>query len=270
MTRLAFNRRGAGAPLVLLHGLGSSRRAWDPVIPALAELFDVLAVDLPGFGDSKPFPPQLEPQPSALAAAIDGFLDDLGIDTPHVVGNSLGGWVALELAHSRSVASLTLLSPAGLWPGNTPRYNRATLRATRWLAQHGRPLSPLMDFKVGRTLVLGQTHGRPWKMSADRARTTIRAMGDSRGFDPTFAATLDRHYRARERIDAPVTLAFGSRDLVLLPHQSRHLDQLPAGTRPQKLPGCGHVPMFDDPTAVAALIVASTMKSTPSKSLRTS
>ena len=102
MTGLAFTRRGAGAPLVLLHGLGSSRRAWDPVVPALAERFDVLAVDLPGFGDSKPFPPQLEPHPAALAAAVDGLLEDLGIDAPHLVGNSLGGWVALELAHTKA------------------------------------------------------------------------------------------------------------------------------------------------------------------------
>ena len=91
MTRLAFTRRGAGAPLVLLHGLGSSRRAWDPVVPALAERFDVLAVDLPGFGDSKPFPPQLEPLPAALAAAVDGLLENVGTEAPHLVGNSLGG-----------------------------------------------------------------------------------------------------------------------------------------------------------------------------------
>jgi pimeloyl-ACP methyl ester carboxylesterase len=269
MNRLAFTRRGAGAPLVLLHGLGSSRQAWDPVIPMLDERFDVVAVDLPGFGDSKPFPPQLEPHPAALAAAVDSLLEDLGIDVPHIVGNSLGGWVALELAHRRSVASLTLLSPAGLWTGSTPRYNRATLRASRWLARHGRPLAPLMRSRAGRTLVLGQTHGRPWRMSADQARTTLRAMGGSPGFDATFASTLDRRYLAGPRVDAPVALAFGSRDLVLLPHQSRHLDQLPAGTRPQTLPGCGHVPMFDDPTAVAALI-ASTVTSTPFKSPRTS
>lgn len=56
MTALACTRTGAGAPLVLLHGLGSSRHAWDPVIPALAEQFEVLAIDLPGFGDSEPLP----------------------------------------------------------------------------------------------------------------------------------------------------------------------------------------------------------------------
>jgi pimeloyl-ACP methyl ester carboxylesterase len=82
MTALAHTRTGAGAPLVLLHGMGSSRRAWDPVIPALAGHFDVIAIDLPGFGDSGPLPPEVEPRPAALAAAVAGLLDDLGITTP--------------------------------------------------------------------------------------------------------------------------------------------------------------------------------------------
>jgi pimeloyl-ACP methyl ester carboxylesterase len=96
MTEMAFTRSGAGEPLVLLHGLGSSRRAWDPVVPALAAHFDVFAVDLPGFGQSESLPPQLEPQPAALAAAIDDLFGDLGVESPHLVGNSLGGWVALN------------------------------------------------------------------------------------------------------------------------------------------------------------------------------
>jgi pimeloyl-ACP methyl ester carboxylesterase len=94
-------------------------------------------------------------------------------------------------------------------------------------------------------------------MTAGQARSTIWAMGSCAGFDATFAATLDRRYLAGPKIDAPVTLAFGSRDMVLLAHQSRHLDQLPAGTQPQSLPGCGHIPMFDDPDAVAAFIASS-------------
>ncbi|HXO25193.1 MAG TPA: alpha/beta fold hydrolase, partial [Streptosporangiaceae bacterium] len=89
MTSLAFTRSGTGTPLVLLHGLGSSRRAWDPVVPALADHFDVIAVDLPGFGESAPLPWQDEPSPAALAAAVAGLLDDLGVTAAHLAGNSL-------------------------------------------------------------------------------------------------------------------------------------------------------------------------------------
>jgi pimeloyl-ACP methyl ester carboxylesterase len=258
MARLSFSRRGTGAPLVLLHGLGSSRAAWDPVLPALAERFDVVAVDLPGFGDSAPLPGDVEPAPRALATAVAAFLDDLGIELPHVAGNSLGGWVALELAALRPVASVTLLSPAGLWRGGTPLYGRVSLRATRWLSRHAAGvLGRLVDHRLGRILVLAQTHGRPARMSPDQARTAIRAMGTAPGFDAAFAATLPRHYASGPALDAPVTVAFGSRDRLLLRSQSRHVDQLPPGTQVGSIPGGGHVPMADAPDAVVALITAS-------------
>ena len=240
MTALAFTRAGAGAPLVLLHGLGSSRHAWDPVIPALAERFDVIAVDLPGFGDSEPLPPQVEPQPAALAASLADMLDDLGVADPHVAGNSLGGWVALELARLRPVASLTLLSPAGLWRSGTPLYCRVSLRASRWLCQHaaspaGRPGE---SSRRSRILVLGPDPraSRPARMTSEQARAVIAAMGTCPGFDATMKATATRRYLAGPPIDAPVTVAFGSRDLLLLRHQSRHLDEPPAWHAPRDAP----------------------------------
>jgi pimeloyl-ACP methyl ester carboxylesterase len=116
MTSLAFTRSGAGTPLVLLHGIGSSRAVWDRLIPALAETSDVIAVDLPGFGGSPPLPHGVEPAPKALARAVAELLDDLGLTPPHVAGNSLAGWVALELAGLRPVASVTVLSPADSGP----------------------------------------------------------------------------------------------------------------------------------------------------------
>ena len=263
MTALAHTRTGAGAPLVLLHGIGSSRHAWDPVIPALAEHFDVIAVDLPGFGDSEPLPPEVEPLPAALAAAVAGLLDDLGITAPHVAGNSLGGWVALELAGIRPVASLALLSPAGLWRGSVPLYYRASLRATRWLSQHAAgALSRLVNYRLGRALVLGQTHGRPFRISPGYARTAIRAMGTCPGFDATMKASATRlPVRAAHRRPGDRGVRLPRPEL--LRHQSRHLGELPPGTRLETLPRCGHVPMADDPAAVTALIAAASARGLP-------
>lgn len=259
MAPLAHTRSGDGASLVLLHGIGSSRHMWDPIVPALAEHFDVLTVDLPGFGQSEPLTAEVEPLPAALAVSVAALLDDLGIVASHVVGNSLGGWVALELTHIRPAASVTLLSPAGLWRDTTPHYARFSLRASRWFCRHaGGLLSRLVRYRLGRILILGQTHGRPARMSADQARTTIHAMGTCPGFDATLAATTHRRYLApSSHADASVTVAFGSRDLILLPWQSRHLDQLPAGTNAETLPGCGHIPTFDDPDAVTSIITRS-------------
>jgi pimeloyl-ACP methyl ester carboxylesterase len=257
MTSLAFTRTGAGAPLILLHGLGSSRRAWEPVIPALAARFDVVAVDLPGFGESAPLAPPADAGPAALAMAVAGLLDELGITRPHLAGNSLGGWVALELARIRPAASVALLSPAGLWRRGTPLYCRVSLRASRWLARHAaRPLSGLVGFRPGRVLVLGQTHARPAAIPAPDARAIIAAMGTCPGFEATLRATAGRRYQSGPPVGAPVTVAFGSRDRLLLRGQSRHLGQLPSGTRRGMLPGCGHVPMADSPAAVAGLITA--------------
>jgi pimeloyl-ACP methyl ester carboxylesterase len=257
VSELAYTRTGAGEPLVLLHGIGMSRRAWDPVIPALAEHFDVIAVDLPGFGDSPAPALPAELDPATIAAAVAELLDGLAVTAPHLVGNSLGGWTALELAAQRPAVSVTLLSPAGLWRKHTPLYCRVSLRATRWLAcRLGRPLSRLVSWRVGRILVLGQTHGRPGKVAADDARRTIRAMATCPGFESALHATARRRYVASAPIGCPVTVAFGSRDWLLRPRQSRHLDELPALSRVAVLPRCGHVPMADDPAAVAALITS--------------
>jgi pimeloyl-ACP methyl ester carboxylesterase len=113
------------------------------------------------------------------------------------------------------------------------------------------PLSRLVRFRPGRALVLGQTHGHPTRLTPGYARAAIRAMGTCPGFEATLAATARCRFLATTPIGAPVTLAFGSRDVLLLPGQSRHLDQLPPGTTAETLPGCGHIPMADDPGAVA-------------------
>jgi pimeloyl-ACP methyl ester carboxylesterase len=255
MSTLAYTRAGRGEPLVLLHGLGSWRKAWDPVIPLLADRFDVIAVDLPGFGGSPPLA-QAVLSPSELAAAVAGLVGELGVTAPHLAGNSLGGWVALEFARISSPASVTLLSPAGLWPGRIPLYDLVSLRATRWLCEHaGGLLYMLAGCRVGRMVMLGQTHGRPMRMSPGRARASIRAMATCPGFDAAMRGTTRGPFLAGQAISAPVTVAFGSRDLLLL-RGSRRLDQLPADVRLGSLPGCGHIPMADDPEAVAALITA--------------
>jgi pimeloyl-ACP methyl ester carboxylesterase len=255
MSDLAYSRCGSGEPLVLLHGLGSSRFAWQPVLPILAERFDVIAVDLPGFGDSEPLPTAVEPTPAALAAAVADTLTQLGVGTAHVAGNSLGGWIALELAALWPVRSVTALSPAGLWRRHTPVYCRLTLRASRFMTRFlGAPLRYVVRWRIGRVVVFGQMVGRPSRMTIEQARTAITAMGTSSGFRAALLATLRRRYLARGPIDVPVTVEFGARDRVLLKRQSRHVDQLPPHAEVLQLPGAGHLPMSDDPAAVAGVI----------------
>ena len=255
MSAVRYTRTGSGAPLVLLHGIGMSRRAWDPVIPLLARHFDVIAVDLPGFGESR-LPGDGRCDAGSLATAVGELLDELGVDEPFLAGNSLGGWVALELAAQRPVSGMTLLSPAGVWREWSPRYCRISLRAARWMSRRlARPLSVMVRWRLGRIALLGQTHGRPWRLTADDARRVMRDMGSCPGFDANFAATTRTRYDASEPLGCPTTVAFGSRDWLLRPRHARHVERLTPGYRAADLPGCGHVPMSDDPAAVAALII---------------
>ena len=89
-------RTGSGEPLLLLHGLGTSRRDFTAVLPALTDRFDVINVDLPGIGRS----PHVEQRPTvaAITDAVEHTLDMEGVGSVHVLGNSLGARVALELA----------------------------------------------------------------------------------------------------------------------------------------------------------------------------
>ena len=147
---LAFDRAGAGPVLVLLHPLGADRHVWEPVMDRLTQERDVIAFDLPGFGDSPPLNGGPH-TPAALAAAV---ADALPPGAHHVAGNSLGGWVALELAAAGRASAVTAIAPAGLWPGPlAPKRGVA-----RTLARAVRPIVPaLVRSTAGRRLALAST-----------------------------------------------------------------------------------------------------------------
>ncbi|MGV9449842.1 alpha/beta fold hydrolase [Streptomyces sp. NPDC003635] len=256
---LAHTRHGSGSPLVLLHGIGSGRRCWDPVTGLLTARHEVLAVDLPGFGDSPALAPGVRPTARELAGAVGRFLDARGISTAHVAGNSLGGWVGLELALAGRVRTLSLVSPAGLWRRTTPPTTRLLLRSCRlaapWLAG---PAAPLLRTAPTRAALLAGIYGRPARLPYDHARTAAQDMARARAFEATWRAVSTTRFTGGRGIGVPVRVAFGSRDAVLRPGQARFLDELPAGTVAHVLPGCGHVPMHDAPEAVARFILATT------------
>ena len=159
---LVFERRGKGPPLLLLHGLGSSLRMCDPVRPLLEPHLDVIALDLPGHGAS---PVSMPAASSMRAPALEvaACLDRLEIPTAHMAGNSLGGWLALELAKMGRAQSVTALSPAGLWRGNTPAYNVVLFHVFRTIARWlGSVFSRLAGNPVTRTILFWQFFGRPW------------------------------------------------------------------------------------------------------------
>ena len=255
-SRLAFDRTGQGEPLVLLHGQGFSRRSFDPVVPALAAARDVIAVDLPGHGGSPRQARGAGNAPHDLAVAVGELLDELGLPTAHVAGNSSGGWVALELGRLGRARSVTALAPAGLWRRAAPLHVRWGMRQSRFNAKVVRRLFPRAPrTRLARAVAASQVGANPFRVPYEPVHEAVHAMAGAPGFGPTLRALEKRRFTGGAEIAVPVTVAFGTRDRVLLPGVARHRDQLPDQARWVRLRGCGHVPMWDDPAAVADLLL---------------
>jgi pimeloyl-ACP methyl ester carboxylesterase len=246
---LAYWRRGDGEPLLLLHGLGGTKLTWEPVAERVARERDLVAVDLPGFGDSPPLPDGTEPTAVALAAELGRFCEDLGLHRPHVAGNSLGAWVALEMGRAGAAASVTAISPAGLW--RRPLGPRKT--DVHRLARRTAPLlSVALRTAAGRRRVLAGTVGHPERVPAADARRLVMSWVRSRGYAAANEAMRRDLFDPAGYPNLPVTIAWGELDrLVRQPRRER----MPAGARYLTLPDCGHTPMWDQPELVADLLL---------------
>lgn len=253
---LAYERAGVGSPLVLLHGIGHSRRAWDPVLDLLAAEREVIAVDLPGHGGS-PLPARGGPLGVVeLTDLLVQFLDEIGIEEPTVAGNSLGGALALELLRRRVARSAVALAPIGFWSRSELRFAIVSLRASRGLVRVLRPVLPwLVRPAPVRAALVAQYFARPARLDPDEALRTILDFADSPGLPAILPYSRGYRFGRPDELEGPVTIAWGDRDRLLVGRQAeRARAQLPRA-RHVRLPGCGHVPMPDDPAAVASLLL---------------
>jgi pimeloyl-ACP methyl ester carboxylesterase len=253
---LSHHRAGSGEPLVLIHGVGSQWQVWGPVLEALERERDVIALDLPGFGGSPTLPIGVVPNAAALAGAVASFLDGLGAERPVVGGNSLGGWVALELAKRGRTRAVVGVSPAGFASPWESAVGRLQLMSSWRGAQMPALTEPLLRRPRGRVLAFGGLVGRPMQMPAAAAIGASRNLAASPAFRGTVATITRDRFSGGEQVDVPVTLVWGTKDRVLFPWQARRaLSELPQA-RLVPLPGAGHVPMWDDPEAIARELLA--------------
>ncbi|MGI8904244.1 MAG: alpha/beta fold hydrolase [Solirubrobacteraceae bacterium] len=246
--QLAYDRRGAGPSLILLHSLGADHHVWDPIADRVAAERDLIALDLPGFGESPTLVHDGPPTPVALATAVAGFLDGLELaDGYHVAGNSLGGWIALELAAAGHAKSVTALAPAGLWP-EPLRPKQGFARA---LARSASPLLPaLMRSGAARRAVLAGTAADGARVPPDAAIRLIRGYATAPGFAAVNAAMRSGRFQSLDRIRVPVTLVWSDHDRLVAPPA-----HLPREVRSVQLADAGHVPMWDAPERVAELLL---------------
>ncbi len=242
-------RKGSGEALLLLHGLGASTAVWDPVIDHLAREREVVTIDLPGFGAAPPLPPEVEPTAAHLAAAVRDACGELGVERPHVAGNSLGGWVGLEMGRAGWAASVTALSPAGLW--RAPLGDRR-LDSRLW-ARRLRPFVSLaLRTRRAREAMLATFAARPERIPAEVGRELVLGWIDSNGYDGANRAMRTHVFDPAGYPDLPVTLAWGELDRLVAPPRP---ERRPAGARYLVLPGVGHTPMWDDPGLIAETLL---------------
>ena len=206
---LAQTRVGSGPPLVLLHALGTDRHMWDPVLERLARRARGVSRSTCRASASRRRWSEPRQPPRSSRAAVHAQLSALGLDRPHVAGNSLGGWVALELALAGHARSVTAIAPAGLWP-EPLMPKRSTARR---LARAARPFLPaLMRGERGRRIALAGTTVHPERIPRAAAIALVRSYADAPGFDAANAGMRAGRFTGLADIDVPLTLAWPEHD----------------------------------------------------------
>lgn len=266
---LNVERRGSGSPVVLVHGIGSRWQAFEPIMDALAEHHEVIAIDLPGFGLSG-LPAGVEPGPYGFTDWLERWLAEEGIVRPHLVGNSMGGGIALELGRRGVAASVTAFSPIGFWGRPGLRWTRLLFQVLLVLTGRALPLTrALLRFGPTRALATGAFFAHPMRMSAATARVHLDGFSGA----TAFRQTLDRFGEyvltdtdaPRELPQIPTTIAWGDRDVVLWYWtQAKRARAILPFVRHLDLASCGHVPFEDDPAACARAVLATTSAQTNS------
>lgn len=255
---------GSGSTLVLLHGLGGTWHIWKPVLPLLEKRHRVIAPTLPGHPGGPPIPDGVTPTVDVLADLLIADLKARGIERAHVAGNSLGGWLSLELARRGFAQSVTALSPAGGW--QTPDDYKAIAKSFRVVYA----LLPLLIFLFSLLLYFGfirralnkqgMEHGD--RVSPDESRRAMRSMRDTTML-PSLLDSMGKvggiqPFKANPPL---VRIAWCELDKVIpYARYGAALTTVVQGAEALTVTGCGHVPMYDDPEQVSAVIVATTMR----------
>jgi pimeloyl-ACP methyl ester carboxylesterase len=253
---LAYERHGTGPVLVLLHGVGHRRQAWDAVVSRLVPHRDVILIDLPGHGESPPLKPAGRPVLDALLAEVTGLLDELALERPHVAGNSLGGRLALELGVTGRAATVTALSPAGFWRSHGEvRYDRAIFKIMDFAGARTQWLAPAISRSTaGRAMVYGAMVSRPSRVSPEQALADMAAFVAAREARDLVISGMT-NFSGSVPAGVPVMIGWGTRDRLLFPGQARLAKARLPGARLVRLPRCGHVPMTDNPALVADVLL---------------
>jgi pimeloyl-ACP methyl ester carboxylesterase len=250
---------GNGPPLLLLHGGGATWHTWDKVLPLLEAEHAVFAPTLPGHCGGEAIPPGSQVTVHSLTTAVERQLDRAGIERAHIAGNSLGGWIALELARRGRASSVVALSPGGAWrrPADIARALWSLRVSYRLLDLLADRLDCLILRPRGRRLLLRQMMYHGERMTPTEVRDGLRASLDCPGLLPLLGTVMRGQLEPLPDLpDCPIRIAWGEKDrLVPLDRFAQPLLQRVPQAELVILPGVGHVPMGDDRELVARTIL---------------
>ena len=250
-------RRGSGSPLLLVHGLGAGSQSWAPILDRLAAEREVIALDLPGFGQSPPLPGEVSI--ASLTDAVAGFIDEQGLGEVSTAGQSMGARIVLELARRGVGGDTVALDPGGFWTDREVAVFSGTLRPSIRLVRALRPTLPaLVGNPVSRSALLAQFSARPWALSAQTVLPDLRGLATA----PSTGAAMDALTKGPKQEGAPAgtlpgraTIGWGSRDLVTLPRQAQRAVAAFPDAQLHWFERCGHFPQWDAPEEAARLIL---------------
>ncbi len=250
---------GQGSDLVLLHGLGGTWEMWKPVIPALEARHRVIALTLPGHHGGPDYRGDGDASVAGLADQLIATLRAQGITQAHVAGNSLGGWLAIELARRGFARSVTAFSPAGGWRTDDD-YRAISIRFRIAFALIGVILFVATLFSGStwlRKLLTKQTMEHGERLSPGEFLDSLRAMAKTRVFRPLLRTMgRDGPVAPLDPGRVPVRVAWGGCDAVIPYRRYGELfGERITGAQATTVPGVGHVPMLDDPARVVASIL---------------
>ena len=246
--RIAWERRGEGLPLVLIHGLGYARWGWEPVVDALAEHFEVLLFDNRGIGESDAPP---GPYTAAeMAGDVFRVLDEAGVVRAHVLGTSLGGMIAQEVALSapERVERVVLIctTPGGSHAAPMPSQ---TVR----LMTEATALEPLVALRrfVENALAPEAPDELVERILAHRIRT---AQPPDAWLAQAAAGQAFDAWDRLPKIGAPTLVLHGEEDVVVDPANADLLVTRIPGARVETFPNCGHLFFWEQPARFVQVV----------------
>ncbi len=258
-------RRGVGRPLLLIHGLGASALTWEPLLEELSRHHEVIAVDLPGFGETPPLGGEVTL--AALTDSLEAFIAEQRLEAVATVGSSLGARLALELARRRVTGPTVALDPGGFWNRPERRMFATSVAASQRLLKLLEPWIPrIAASAAARTALLGQFSAAPWRLSERLAQREMCSLARSPSFTAALGALLHGERQAGMiggAARAPIAIGWGCRDHVTFARQAlRAAEQFP-DAEVHWFEHAGHFPHWDDPAETVRLILETVRVAAP-------